>query len=78
MFTSEEKSELRGAIDRLNYLWPTQRSWEKKAASVTTRSEGHIKTCTGKLLLASYYGPFVCLIQVSLSTELDLGTPCQY
>jgi hypothetical protein len=38
IFTSEEISELRGAIDRLKTLWPTQRSWEKKAASVTPKS----------------------------------------
>jgi hypothetical protein len=38
IFTSEETSELRGAIDRLKTLWPTQRSWEKKAASVTPKS----------------------------------------
>jgi hypothetical protein len=37
-FTSEEISELQGAIDRLNSLWPTQRSWEKKAGSVTPKS----------------------------------------
>jgi hypothetical protein len=29
-FTSEELSELQGAIDCLNSLWPTQRSWEKR------------------------------------------------
>jgi hypothetical protein len=37
-FNSEEISELQGAIDRLNSLWPTQRSWEKKAGSVTPKS----------------------------------------
>jgi hypothetical protein len=38
IFTSEEISELRGAIDQLKTLWPTQRSWENKAASVTPKS----------------------------------------
>jgi hypothetical protein len=37
IFTSEQKTELRGAIDRLNCMWPTQRIWEKKAASVTPK-----------------------------------------
>jgi hypothetical protein len=36
-FTPEEISELQGAIDPLKTLWPTQRSWEKKAASVTPK-----------------------------------------
>jgi hypothetical protein len=38
IFTCKEKSELQGAIDRLNCMWPTQRIWEKKAASVTPKS----------------------------------------
>jgi hypothetical protein len=37
-FTSEEISKLQGVIDCLNSLWPTQRSWEKKAGSVTPKS----------------------------------------
>ncbi len=37
IFTSKEKSELQGAIDRLNRMWPTQQIWEKKAASVTPK-----------------------------------------
>jgi hypothetical protein len=38
-FTSKEISELQGAIDRLNSLWPTQRSWEKNVlGSVTPKS----------------------------------------
>jgi hypothetical protein len=40
IFTSEEKSELQGAIDRLNCMWPTQRIWEKEAASVTPKLHG--------------------------------------
>jgi hypothetical protein len=37
MFTSKEISELQGAIDSLNYLWPTQCSWERKVGSVTPK-----------------------------------------
>jgi hypothetical protein len=38
IFTPEEKHDLGHAIDRLKVLWPTQRVWEKKAASVTPKS----------------------------------------
>jgi hypothetical protein len=38
IFTLEEISELQLAIDKLKILWPTQRSWEEKEASVTPKS----------------------------------------
>jgi hypothetical protein len=38
IITPEEKHGLGHAIDRLKVLWPTQRVWEKKAASVTPKS----------------------------------------
>jgi hypothetical protein len=36
--TVDEIAELQGAIDRLKILWPTQRTWEQKEASVTPKS----------------------------------------
>jgi hypothetical protein len=38
IFTEEETAELQAAIDKLKELWPTQRSWEHKEASVTPKS----------------------------------------
>jgi hypothetical protein len=38
IFSTEERTELLGAIEILTSLWPTQRVWEKKAASVTPKS----------------------------------------
>jgi hypothetical protein len=38
IFTLEEISELQLAIDRLKVMWPTQREWEQKEASVTPKS----------------------------------------
>jgi hypothetical protein len=38
IYTAAEIAELQGAIDKLKILWPTQRSWEQKAASVTPKS----------------------------------------
>jgi hypothetical protein len=38
IFTAEEIAELQRAIDKLRILWPTQRSWEQKEASVTPKS----------------------------------------
>jgi hypothetical protein len=37
MFTVEEIAELQHAIDKLQHLWPTQRNWEEKEASVTPK-----------------------------------------
>jgi hypothetical protein len=38
ILTDEEIAELQAAIDKLKDLWPTQRSWEQKEASVTPKS----------------------------------------
>jgi hypothetical protein len=38
IFTDEQIAELQAAIDRLKDLWPTQRCWEQKGASVTPKS----------------------------------------
>jgi hypothetical protein len=38
IFSTEERTELQGAIEILKSLWPTQRIWETKAASVTPKS----------------------------------------
>jgi hypothetical protein len=38
IFSTEERTELQGAIEILKSVWPTQRIWEKKAASVTPKS----------------------------------------
>jgi hypothetical protein len=38
IFTAEEIAELQAAIDKLKELWPTQRRWEQKPASVTPKS----------------------------------------
>jgi hypothetical protein len=38
IFTVEEIAELQGAINKLQRLWPTQRNWEEKEASVTPKS----------------------------------------
>jgi hypothetical protein len=38
IYTIAEIAELQGAIDRLKILWPTQRSWEQKEASVTPKA----------------------------------------
>jgi hypothetical protein len=38
IYTIAEIDELQVAIDKLKILWPTQRSWEKKEASVTPKS----------------------------------------
>ncbi len=38
ILTVQEIEELQGAIDELKILWPTQRSWEQKEASVTPKS----------------------------------------
>ena len=38
IYTISEIAELQRAIDKLKILWPTQRSWEKKEASVTPKS----------------------------------------
>ena len=38
ILTEEEVGELQGAINALQILWPTQRSWEQKEASVTPKS----------------------------------------
>jgi hypothetical protein len=37
IYTITKISELQGAIDKLKILWPTQRSWEQKEASVTPK-----------------------------------------
>jgi hypothetical protein len=34
----QEIEELQGAIDELKILWPTQRTWEQKEVSVTSKS----------------------------------------
>ncbi len=39
IFTVEEIEELQGAINQLKILWPTQRSWEQKEASVTPKCQ---------------------------------------
>jgi len=38
IFTATEITELQDAIDKLKELWPTQRGWEQKEASVTPKS----------------------------------------
>jgi hypothetical protein len=38
IFSAKERTELQGAIEILKSLWPTQRIWKKKAASVTPKS----------------------------------------
>jgi hypothetical protein len=38
IFTPQEVAELQHAIDKLRRLWPTQRNWEEKEASVTPKS----------------------------------------
>jgi hypothetical protein len=38
IFTEEQIAELQAAIDKLKDLWPTQRKWEPKEASVTPKS----------------------------------------
>jgi hypothetical protein len=38
IYTTEEIAKLQGAIDRLKIMWPTQRVWEQKEASVTPKS----------------------------------------
>jgi len=38
IYTITEIAELQGAINKLKILWPTQRSWEQKEASVTPKS----------------------------------------
>ena len=38
IFTEQQRTELQGAIDNLVSLWPTQRLWETKEASVTPKS----------------------------------------
>jgi hypothetical protein len=38
ILTVQEIEELQGAIDELKILWPTQRSWEQKEVSVTSKS----------------------------------------
>jgi hypothetical protein len=38
IFSTEERTELLGAIEILSSLWPTQRVWGKKAASMTPKS----------------------------------------
>jgi hypothetical protein len=38
IFSTEQRTELQGAIDVLKSLWATQRIWENKAASVTSKS----------------------------------------
>jgi hypothetical protein len=38
IFSEEQRTELQGAIDTLIATWPTQRTWEKKEASVTPKS----------------------------------------
>jgi hypothetical protein len=38
IYTDAEIAELQAAINRLKILWPTQRTWEQKEASVTPKS----------------------------------------
>jgi hypothetical protein len=38
IFNAEEIATLEGAINKLKLLWPTQRAWEQKEASVTPKS----------------------------------------
>jgi hypothetical protein len=37
IYTVAKIAELQGAINKLKILWPTQRSWEQKEASVTPK-----------------------------------------
>jgi hypothetical protein len=47
LFTVEDNTELQRAIDKLQRLWPTQRNWEEKEASVTPNRT----TCGSRLFL---------------------------
>ena len=70
IFTLEEISELRLAIDRLIILWPTQRNWEQKEASVTPKSHNLWFEVVPQL---SYLGRFFHLMEdpIALLHKLD-------
>jgi len=77
IFTLEEISELQLAIDRLRILWPTQRNWEQKEATVTPKSHNLWFEVVPQL---SYLGRFFHFMEdpIELLHKLDKLTDAVY
>jgi hypothetical protein len=77
IFTLEEVSELQLAIDRLRILWPTQRDWEQKEASVTPKSHNLWFEVVPQLV---YLGRFFHFMEdpIELLHKLDKLTDAVY